>query len=98
MPEENTGINTSNLFIESAHGTTKTLDALYKYLVAVVKAQEEDVNKTVDEISQSGSTVDQGVLLKMQAMVQTMGIISGMATGILRAVGDALNKVTQNIR
>jgi hypothetical protein len=81
-----------------AGGTCRTLNNLYKLLGEVVASQEEDLNTEITELASQGASVDQGKLLKVQGMVQSWGVVSGLATGTLRAAGDALTKTTQNIR
>ncbi|MDR0428748.1 MAG: hypothetical protein LBG86_01790 [Puniceicoccales bacterium] len=79
-------------------GSTATLNKLYQLLAKVVATQEKDLNDAIKDVGETASSIDQGVLLRVQAMVQTWAVTSGLATGTLRAAGDALNKVTQNIR
>jgi hypothetical protein len=76
----------------------KTMENLYKVLAKVVSDQEADLNDEIDKLGEGGGTIDQGALLKVQGMVQTWGVTSGLATGTLRAAGDTLTKTTQNIR
>ncbi|MDR2030407.1 MAG: hypothetical protein LBP65_03010 [Puniceicoccales bacterium] len=77
--------------------SVSTMENLYKVLVQVVAKQETDLNSEIQSLSGTG-TIDQGTLLKVQGMVQTWGVTSGLATGTLRAAGDTLTKTTQNIR
>ncbi|MDR2341216.1 MAG: EscF/YscF/HrpA family type III secretion system needle major subunit [Puniceicoccales bacterium] len=88
----------SEIWATDSNGSCSTLDMLYRLLGQVVSNQEGDLNSEISALAESGSSVDQGQLLKVQAMVQTWGILSGLATGTLRAAGDALTKTTQNIR
>ncbi|MDR0727584.1 MAG: EscF/YscF/HrpA family type III secretion system needle major subunit [Puniceicoccales bacterium] len=81
-----------------SNGSCYTLDNLYRLLGQVVSAQESDLNNEIQELATQGASVDQGSLLKVQGMVQSWGVVSGLATGTLRAAGDALSKTTQNIR
>jgi hypothetical protein len=87
----------SELWAES-NGSCSTLDNLYRLLGAVVSAQEAGLNDEIAELATQGASVDQGALLKVQGMTQSWGILSGLASGTLRAAGDALTKTTQNIR
>ncbi|MDR2677570.1 MAG: hypothetical protein LBB26_03340 [Puniceicoccales bacterium] len=79
-------------------GACSTLNRLYQLLGRVVSNQEADLNNQIAELTEGGANVDQGALLKVQGMTQSWGVVSGLATGTLRAAGDALNKTTQNIR
>jgi hypothetical protein len=79
-------------------GSANTLEKLYNLLGKVVEKQETDLNTAIQDLANTGSSIDQGALLKVQGMVQTWGVTSGLATGALRAAGDALTKTTQNIR
>ena len=78
-------------------GKVATMEKLYSLLATVVSTQETDLNTAISDLGGDG-TIDQGTLLKIQGMVQTWGVTSGLATGTLRAAGDTLTKTTQNIR
>ncbi|MDR1456745.1 MAG: hypothetical protein LBI34_01660 [Puniceicoccales bacterium] len=90
-------LESSELWTET-NGSCSTLNRLYRVLGEVVAAQEDDLNNEIDRIAGDGASVDQGSLLRVQGMVQSWGVVSGLATGTLRAAGDALTKTTQNIR
>lgn len=79
-------------------GQVSTLEKLYEILGDVVDTQEKELNDEIDKLSQDGGTIDQGMLLKVQGMVQTWGVTTGLATGTLRAAGDCFTKTTNNIR
>jgi hypothetical protein len=79
-------------------GGVFSLDKLYTLLGGVVSNQETELNSCIESLAGAGQSIDQGALLKVQGMVQTWGVTSGLATGTLRAAGDALTKTTQNIR
>jgi hypothetical protein len=79
-------------------GAVGTLEKLFAKLAEVVSRQESDLNSAIDGLASSGGSIDQGALLKVQGMVQSWGVTSGLATGTLRAAGDTLTKTTQNIR
>ncbi|MDR2576587.1 MAG: hypothetical protein LBC42_00870 [Puniceicoccales bacterium] len=93
-----TGVFTGTGSVGGSEGSCYTLDALYRLLGSVVSNQESSLNAAIDELATAASSVDQGSLLKIQGMTQTWGVTSGLATGTLRAAGDALTKTTQNIR
>jgi hypothetical protein len=92
-----TGTNVSQIF-DTAGKHVNTMEELFRLLGEVVSNQEEDLNKEISRLAETGGNIDQGALLKVQGMVQTWGVTSGLATGTLRAAGDALTKTTQNIR
>lgn len=72
---------------------------MYNVLASYMKAYEKGLADTIKTIEgSSASDIDQGTLLKLQAMVQTWGTVAATATGIIRTVGDTLMKITQNIR
>ncbi|MDR2664491.1 MAG: hypothetical protein LBB14_03140 [Puniceicoccales bacterium] len=86
------------LFPNASGGGVYTLERLYKLLGQVVHDQESDLNKAIEDMANSGSNIDQGALLRVQGMVQSWGVTSGLATGTLRAAGDALSRTTSNMR
>ncbi|MDR3317104.1 MAG: hypothetical protein LBS68_03515 [Puniceicoccales bacterium] len=91
--------NSGTIFTnDGGKGSSFTLDKLYELLGTVVNNQEMELNSAITSLASQGSSVDQGSLLRVQGMVQTWGVTSGLATGTLRAAGDALTKTTQNIR
>ncbi|MDR0590585.1 MAG: hypothetical protein LBG09_01890 [Puniceicoccales bacterium] len=72
---------------------------MYIVLANYMSHYEKGLADTIKTLE--GSTaqdIDQGTLLRLQAMVQTWGTVSGTATSIVRSVGDTLTKITQNIR
>lgn len=80
-------------------GTKFSIFNIYKVLAAYVSAYEKGMAEAIDKINGKNSNqVDQGTLLELQAMVQTWSTVSATATGIVRALGDALIKISQNIR
>ncbi|MDR1435943.1 MAG: hypothetical protein LBI39_01915 [Puniceicoccales bacterium] len=87
-----------SLFGSGAAGGVHTLENLYEVLGKVVHDQEDTLNKSIENIAKSGSNIDQGALLRVQGMVQSWGVTSGLATGTLRAAGDALSRTTSNMR
>ena len=87
-----------NLFESSDAGGVFTLENLYELLGKVVHDQENGLNDAIKELSTNGSNIDQGALLRVQGMVQSWAVTSGLATGTLRAAGDALSRTTQSIR
>jgi hypothetical protein len=89
---------TDKIFLTDNKGSAKTLENLFIKLATVVNNQEKDLNKQIENLADGTGSIDQGALLKVQGMVQSWGVTSGLATGTLRAAGDALTKTTQNIR
>lgn len=72
---------------------------MYKTLSSYLEAYEKSLAETISCIEGStANDIDQGTLLRLQAMVQTWGTVSATITGIVRLVGDTLTKITQNIR
>ena len=72
---------------------------MYTVLSSYMSAYEKGLADSIKTIEgSSASDIDQGTLLKLQAMVQTWGTVSATSTGIVRTVGDTLMKITQNIR
>ena len=72
---------------------------MYTVLSSYMSAYEQGLADSIKTIEgSSASDIDQGTLLKLQAMVQTWGTVSATSTGIVRTVGDTLMKITQNIR
>ncbi|MDR2812485.1 MAG: hypothetical protein LBB05_01685 [Puniceicoccales bacterium] len=81
--------------------TTGKLSIFNMYIVlsSYMTAYEKGLADTIKVIEGStASDIDQGTLLRLQAMVQTWGTVSATATGIVRTVGDTLTKIVQNIR
>ncbi|MDE6576326.1 MAG: hypothetical protein K2L24_02920 [Opitutales bacterium] len=81
--------------------TTKHLSIMNMYatLSSYLNTYEDNLAATISCIEGSNaSDIDQGTLLRLQAMVQTWGTVSATVTGIIRLVGDTLTKITQNIR
>jgi hypothetical protein len=96
--ESGSEVNFVDELFSDNKGSCHTLSNLYKMLGQVVSSQEYALNEEINKLASTGASVDQGALLKVQGMVQTWGVTSGLATGTLRAAGDALTKTTQNIR
>ncbi|MDR1435046.1 MAG: hypothetical protein LBI77_01405 [Puniceicoccales bacterium] len=72
---------------------------MYMVMSSYMKAYEKGLADTIKTIEgNSAADIDQGTLLKLQAMVQTWGTVASTATGIVRTVGDTLTKIVQNIR
>jgi hypothetical protein len=72
---------------------------MYIVLASYMTAYEKGLADTIKVIEgNTASDIDQGTLLRLQAMVQTWGTVSATATGIVRTVGDTLTKIVQNIR
>jgi hypothetical protein len=87
------------------------LSELYEIMVGVIRDKESDLNSRIRDIKakksasvESGETegksseVAQADILDLQSRVSSWSTIIGIATGILRAVADAMRATTQNIR
>lgn len=76
-----------------------SIEEIYIFLASYISGYEARLKSAIDGMSnKSADQIDQGTLLSIQAKVQTWGTIVATSTGILRAVGDALRTITQNIR
>ena len=83
----------------TAIGDKFSIINIYKALAGYISAYEKEMADALGKIQgQNADQVDQGTLLELQAMVQTWSTVSATATGIVRALGDALIKISQNIR
>jgi hypothetical protein len=72
---------------------------MYTVLSSYLSAYEKGLADSIKTIEGSNaSDIDQGTLLRLQAMVQTWGTVTSTATGIIRTVGDTLTKIVQNVR
>ncbi|MDR2372309.1 MAG: hypothetical protein LBD60_04130 [Puniceicoccales bacterium] len=72
---------------------------MYIVLASYMTAYEKGLADTIKCIEGSAaSDIDQGTLLRLQAMVQTWGTVASTSTGIIRTVGDTLTKIVQNVR
>lgn len=90
-----TGGDTVNLEMSDNLSIASIYGVLYSYM----GAYEKELAATISTIEgSSANDIDQGTLLKLQAMVQTWGTVSAVSTGVVRLVGDTLMKITQNIR
>jgi hypothetical protein len=72
---------------------------IYVVLTSYMAAYENGLKETIKQVEGSkAADIDQGTLLKLQAMVQTWSTVSATATSVVRSVGDTLTKIVQNIR
>jgi hypothetical protein len=79
--------------------THVSIQDLYDVLATYICAYEEELKSAVQGMAgKTADQVDQATLLNIQGKVQTWGVITSTATGIVRAVGDGLKSTTQNIR
>jgi hypothetical protein len=76
---------------------TVTLGRIYKLLASCVVSSEKNLNSAIKRL-ESEDDIGQEQLLALQAKIQSWGNLTSTATGLLRAVGDALKSTTQNIR
>jgi hypothetical protein len=80
-------------------GRGTSIEFLYQALSKYISDYEGELRNSIQGLSgKSSKDIDQGVLLNIQAKVQTWGTIVSTSTGVLRAVGDGLKSTTQNIR
>jgi hypothetical protein len=80
-------------------GQGMSIELLYRALASYIADYESELKSSIEGMSgKTADQVDQGVLLNIQAKVQTWGTIVSTSTGTLRAVGDGLKSTTQNIR
>ena len=76
-----------------------SIEAIYQALASFISGYETDLRSSISNMSSGkASDIDQKTLLEIQAKVQTWGVIVSTSTGLLRAVGDVLRTITQNIR
>jgi hypothetical protein len=77
-----------------------SIESLYSVLSSYVREYESSLKTSIDAMSNNANAdaVDQGTLLNIQAKVQTWGTIVSTSTGIVRAIGDGLKAITQNVR
>ncbi|MDR2419947.1 MAG: EscF/YscF/HrpA family type III secretion system needle major subunit [Puniceicoccales bacterium] len=69
------------------------------YGVTQVKQFEANMKTAIEAIKgQDASTIDQGTLLELQMNVQNWATLVAMMTNLMRAIGDGMGKVVQNIR
>jgi hypothetical protein len=76
-----------------------SIQELYSVLATYINNYEEELKSSIEGMAgKTADQVDQATLLNIQGKVQTWGVITSTATGIVRAVGDGLKSTTQNIR
>jgi hypothetical protein len=76
-----------------------SIEALYATLAKYVSNYEKDLQATVSKANgKNKEELDQGTLMGMQSKVQTWSTLLSSATGIIRAIGDGLKALAQNIR
>ncbi|MDR1891386.1 MAG: EscF/YscF/HrpA family type III secretion system needle major subunit [Puniceicoccales bacterium] len=79
--------------------TGLTLERLYSTLMKVVARGEANMNEKITKLeNDDGSKIGQTELLALQSKLQSWTNMSNIASGILRAVGDALKASAQNVR
>jgi hypothetical protein len=76
-----------------------SITSIYKILASAISKYEKSLYKAISSISNtSGTNINQGQLLNLQAQVQTWGTMVSTSTGVVRGIGDTLTKITQNVR
>ncbi|MDR1255853.1 MAG: EscF/YscF/HrpA family type III secretion system needle major subunit [Puniceicoccales bacterium] len=76
-----------------------SIDCLHEFLAKFVTDYEEKLQSSISKVAgKDQKEVTQGALLEIQAKVQTWSTITSTASGIVRAVGDGLKAMVQNIR
>jgi type III secretion apparatus needle protein len=77
-----------------------TIEKIYELLITIVgkadKAVEEEMNKF--DGMDNEVQLDQQKMIVLQSKVQSWNNISGLASGMLRAIEDSLQAIMQNIR
>ncbi|MDR1528801.1 MAG: EscF/YscF/HrpA family type III secretion system needle major subunit [Puniceicoccales bacterium] len=80
------------------HTNTTSVERLCTTLSGIVKQNEQNLNEAIETIESNGGDLSQAELLALQSKINTWSNLSNIASGILRAVGDALKATAQNIR
>jgi hypothetical protein len=84
---------------ELAEETTFSMWNIADYGVTNLKAFESSMRESINAIKgQDAKTIDQGTLLELQMNVQNWSMLTTLMTGLLRAIGDGMKSVAQNIR
>ena len=77
--------------------TTATLARVYEFLQNAVGEAEKKLDATIKTL-ESSADIGQQQLLALQSQIQAWSTFCSTATGLLRAVGDALKSTSQNVR
>lgn len=77
--------------------TTATLARVYEFLQKAVGEAEKKLDATIKTL-ESSADIGQQQLLALQSQIQAWSTFCSTATGLLRAVGDALKSTSQNVR
>ena len=77
--------------------TAATLAKVYEFLQEAVGKAEKNLDDTVGTLK-SSADIGQQQLLALQSQIQAWSTFCSTATGLLRAVGDALKSTSQNVR
>jgi tetratricopeptide (TPR) repeat protein len=80
--------------------TNMSMADLYEILAGYISDHINKIDPEAKNLLATGgdTVIDQGTLLAIQGRVQSWGTIVSTTTGIIRAIGDGLKNVTQNIR
>jgi hypothetical protein len=85
--------------LEELGDATFSVQNIADYGVTHIRSFEANMKAAISAIKgQDAKTIDQGTLLELQMNVQNWSTLVAMMTGLLRAIGDGMAKVTQNIR
>ncbi|MDR3144623.1 MAG: EscF/YscF/HrpA family type III secretion system needle major subunit [Puniceicoccales bacterium] len=74
-----------------------TMGRIWDLLASAVSKCETKLNSAISKL-EAKDDIGQEQLLALQAKIQSWGNLTSTATGLMRAVGDALKTTTQNIR
>jgi hypothetical protein len=77
---------------------TVSIEKIYELLTKAVGNSEKNLSSIIAKLESNSGDISQEQLLALQARVQSWGNIGSAASGLLRAIGDALKATTQNIR
>lgn len=77
--------------------TAATLAKVYDFLQKAVGEAEKKLDATITTL-ESSADLSQQQLLALQSQIQAWSTFCSTATGLLRAVGDALKSTSQNVR
>ncbi|MDR2628618.1 MAG: hypothetical protein LBC30_01325 [Puniceicoccales bacterium] len=89
--------NDKSIVSPDPNDITITLGRIYELLATCVAKSEKGLNCAIEKL-ENDDNIGQEQLLALQAKIQAWGNLNSVATGLLRATGDALKSTAQNIR
>jgi hypothetical protein len=75
-----------------------TLEKIYEIMAKIIAKSDKNIQSELDKIESDKDGLSQSQLLSIQSKIQSWQNMSATASGMLRAVGDALKATVQNIR